>query len=85
MAADGLVGMEARLFIIVRAVVYLDQQRALARQGRSVRVVLGIGIERARAKHDVRIGVFVLARDAEHELVGGMSVLGRDPAAFLEI
>ncbi len=46
--ADGFVGVEHRLLVVMRAVVDFDQHASSMCNRRSVRIVLGVHVERSR-------------------------------------
>src|SRR5262249_46579725 len=78
------VRVPVRLHRIVRSVVYRDHHGVLVGNRRSVHVAFGIAVEAAGAEHDAGAGVFVSARQANHELVGWMIMRGRNSSTLRE-
>src|SRR5688572_1867099 len=80
-----LVGVEVGLDRVMRAVVDLDDDGVLVRDGRAVHVAFRVAVKAAGRQHGLRLGVLVLAFEAEHELVRRVRVRRRNAAAPIEL
>src|SRR4051812_18582813 len=80
-----LVGVPGRLLRIVWSVIDLHHDGFFRRDGGAMHIPFGIAVEPPRREHDLGRGVFVLALQAEHELVRRMMMRLRNAGSLVEL